>query len=223
MNFRYDLALFDLDGTLTNSAPGIINGLKEGFRCIGWPIPDQKTLLRFIGPPLLNMLGVLYPEMTGEQASALVAGYRRYYVERGSYENEVYPGIFELLDDLRRGGVKLAVVTSKPVTQAKNILSYFKLAERFDYISAEDDSEGGRGKEFLIRPALEHFGIPASRAVMIGDTKYDAAGARKSGANFVGVMYGFGTRVEMERENGKYFVDTVDELRKFLIDKNKTK
>lgn len=219
MSLRYDLALFDLDGTLTDSGPGITNGLKEAFRHVGWPIPGPRVLRRFIGPPLLNILSELYPGMPGETTAELVAFYRRYYAERGAFENEVYPGIFDLLGELRLDGAKLAVATSKPATPTKRVLDYFDLSSHFDYVSAESDSDHGRGKEFLIRPALEHFGVPASRAVMIGDTKYDAAGARAAGTNFVGVLYGFGTREEMEREGGENFVETVEDLRGFLIDK----
>lgn len=219
MKLRCDLALFDLDGTLTDSEPGITNGLREAFRQIGWPVPDQKTLRRFIGPPLFNMLKTLYPEMPPETADELIGYYRSYYNDRGVYENAVYPGIMELLEELRRCGAKLSVVTSKPLSPAKSVLDYFKLSPRFDFISAEDDSEHGRGKEFLIRPALEHFGIPAGRAMMVGDTKYDAAGARRAGVPFVGVLYGFGTREEMEREGAANFVETVENLHDFLIDK----
>jgi phosphoglycolate phosphatase len=212
--------LFDLDGTLTDSGPGITNGLKEGFRHIGWPVPDQKILRRFIGPPLRNNLKNLFPQMPGETLETLISCYRRYYTERGAYENKVYPGVFELLAELRQGGVRLSVATSKPITPTRKILNHFDLARRFDYVSAEDDSENGRGKEYLIRPVLEHFGIPASRAIMIGDTKYDAAGARRAGTNFVGVLYGFGTKEEMEREGAENFVETVKNLREFLIDKS---
>ncbi|QAT48313.1 HAD family hydrolase [Caproiciproducens sp. NJN-50] len=219
MSLRCDLILFDLDGTLTDSGPGITNGLREAFRHVGWPVPGPQVLRRFIGPPLLNMLKELFPRMTEKTTAELIGDYRRYYAERGAFENEVYPGIFDLLDELRLGGAKLAVVTSKPATPTKRILDYFGLSPHFDYVSAESDSDRGSGKEFLIRPALEHFGVPASRAVMIGDTKYDAAGARRAGTNFVGVLYGFGTREEMEREGGEHFSRTVEDLRGFLIDK----
>lgn len=219
MKSRFDLALFDLDGTLTDSGAGITNGLKVAFRHVGWPVPEQQVLRRFIGPPLRNNLNALFPQMLPETVTELVSCYRRYYAERGAFENKVYPGILELLSELRRCGVKLAVVTSKPITPTQKILDHFELTQRFDYVSAENDSEIGRGKEHLIRPALEHFGITAPRAVMIGDTKYDAAGARRAGTNFVGVLYGFGTREEMEREGGENFTETVKDLHEFLIDK----
>ncbi len=219
MKLRYDLALFDLDGTLTNSSHGIMNGLRAGFRHVGMPVPGSGTLRRFIGPPLLNMLAELYPQMTRETAAEFVKAYRRYYARQGAFENEVYPGIPQLLAELRRSGRKLAVVTSKPTTPTRRILDHFGLTEKFDFISAADDSETGRGKEYLIRPALVHCGVPAGRTVMIGDTKYDASGARNAGTAFIGVLYGFGSREEMEREGAKFFTDSVESLSGSLVDK----
>lgn len=220
MRCRYDLVLFDLDGTLTDSAPGIQNGQRAAFRHVGWPVPEPQVLRKFIGPPFGNMVRQTFPDMPEDTAKELIRYYREYYNSKGVYENSVYPGIFDLLAELRKSGAKLAVATSKPITPAKRVLDYFELSPWFNYLSAESDSEFGGGKETLIMSALEHFGIPASRTVMVGDTKYDAAGARKSGTKFVGVLYGFGTHEEMERESAVNFVETVPELGKFLIDKS---
>lgn len=219
MKSRFDLVLFDLDGTLTDSSPGIIGGLTKAFRHVGWPVPDRKILRKFIGPPLYNILGQLFPEMPKQTVDELVDWYRGYYATQGAFENEVYPGIFGLLAELRKSGARLAVATSKPATPTGHVLDHFDLTRRFDYVSAESDSDYGGGKEKLILPILQKAGVPASRAVMVGDTKYDAAGARNAGTRFVGVLYGFGTREEMEQEGGKTFAASVPELRRFLFDK----
>lgn len=220
MKSRYDLVLFDLDGTLTNSAPGIINGLIRGFRGVGWPVPEKKMLRRFIGPALFEILGELFPDMPEETKTALVACYRDYYMKTGFAENEVFEGIPELLAALRSSGARLAVATSKPIRATKLVLEKFHLSERFDAVGAADNSDHGNGKEELILPLLEKTGVPASRAVMVGDTKYDASGARKAGTDFVGVLYGFGAREDMEREGAVNFVNTIKELEDFLIDKS---
>lgn len=186
---------------------------------MGWPVPGPEIMRKFIGPPLGNMIRATYPEMKQETLEELIRFYRDYYNRRGVFENTVYPGIMELLARLRQAGAKLAVATSKPATPTKQVMDYFHLGERFDYISAESDSEYGNGKEGLILPVLEQSGVPASRAIMVGDTKYDAAGARRAGIDFVGVLYGFGTREEMEREQAANFAETVDALEEFLFDK----
>jgi phosphoglycolate phosphatase len=215
----YRLAMFDLDGTLSNSAPGIFYSLKETFPKVDWPVPGPETLRRFIGPPLWNCLQDLLG-MPAATADQFVRFYRDSYNSEGFCRNELYPGIRDLLSDLRKAGILTAVVTSKPVTPAKAVLNYFKITDLFDFFSAENDSDHGGGKEALIRPVLLQSGIPASQAVMIGDTKYDAAGARRAGTEFLGVLYGFGTREEIEREGGTRFAQTVGDLGKILLAKN---
>lgn len=216
---RYDLALFDLDGTLTDSGTGIVNTLKQVLRDVGCPIPGPEVLRRFIGPPLRNILPEVYGPMTEERTNEIVSRFRTLYDTSGVYENGVYPGIPELLEELRGRGLLLAVATSKPTHAAGLVLDHFGLSPRFDYISTADESDAGGGKEELILPVLRKSGVPAPRAVMIGDTKYDAAGARKAGTDFVGALYGFGTREELEREGAVDFAASVAELREFLIDK----
>lgn len=217
MRCRYELILFDLDGTLTDSSPGIFNALAKGFRSAGWPEPGPEQRRRFIGPPLYDILAELYPDMPEETAKALVSADRSYYIARGFAENRVFDGIPALLSDLRGAGAKLAVATSKPIRATNLVLKKLHLAERFDLVSAADNSDHGGGKEELILPVLRKTGVPPSRALMIGDTKYDAAGARNAGTDFVGVLYGFGTRGEMEREGAAHFAETVEELRRFLF------
>ena len=219
MSLRYDLALFDLDGTLTDSGAGIMNTLKKVLREVGCPVPGPEVLRRFVGPPLRNMLHEVYEDMTEERMEEIVSRFRTLYDTCGVYENGVYPGIPELLEELRGRGLLLAVATSKPVLPAGVVLDYFGLAPRFDYVSAADESEASGGKEELILPVLRKSGVPPRRAVMIGDTKYDASGARKAGTEFVGALYGFGTREELVREGCRNFAASVGELRKFLIDK----
>lgn len=220
MRRRHDFILFDLDGTLTRSAPGILNGLTRAFRGIGWPVPENKVLRRFIGPPLYEILAELYPDMPRETADAFVLHFRNYYDRTGFAENEVFAGIPELLSSLRDSGALLAVATSKPAPATGSVLEKLHLSAYFDFVGAADTSGRGEGKEKLILPLLEKAGVPAARAVMVGDTKYDAGGARRAGTDFVGVLYGYGTREEMEREGAVNFVNTIPELEEFLIDKS---
>lgn len=219
MKLKYRAALFDLDGTLTDSGQGIINSLKATFPLVDWPVPPPDVLKKFIGPPLFNCLK-RETNMPDEKADRFVTLYRKRYTERGAFENSVYPGILRLLEDLRGAGMKLAVATSKPVTPAKIVLDYFDLTRRFDTIAAEDDSEHGGGKEWLIRNALEELKLSPEEAVMIGDTKYDAAGARNAGTDFIGALYGFGTEESMRAEGAQKFTPTVEGLRDFLLDRN---
>lgn len=218
MKSKYRIVFFDLDGTLTNSGPGIMSSVKQTLAKMKKPIPPQGTLRRFIGPPLWDSLTTLCG-MNPQEAQQAIEYFRDIYNVTGIYDNSVYPGIPAVLKALREAGAVVAVATSKPDTMAKIVLDYFHLSPYFDVVSAADDSDKGGGKEELILPVLEKMKCAPGEAVMIGDTKFDAAGARKAGTDFVGVLYGFGLEEEMRREGGSMFVQTAPELQNLLIDK----
>lgn len=214
-NLPVRAVLFDLDGTLTNSAPGILGSLKKALAQLGYPEPAPELLRRFIGPPMFGSMEK-FCGMTPEEAETAVRAYREIYNRTGVYENAVYPGIPGLLDRLRSSGVRLAVATTKPAFATAKVLEHFGLSSRFDFVSAADESERESNKKKLILAAVNALGCPPERAVMVGDTKFDAVGARDAGTDFIGVLYGFGTREEMEREGGRTFVSDVSCLGRML-------
>lgn len=214
----FDLVLFDLDGTLTDSGPGVTGCVRRALEQMSWTVPPQDMLRRFIGPALYDSFSNICG-MNPEQAQQAIDIYRMYYRNGGIFENRVYDGIPEILEELRAAGKTLAVATSKPATMTGPVLSHFALDRYFDEVSAADESDRGNGKEELIFPVLQKFGIPASHAVMIGDTKFDASGARKSGTHFLGALYGFGTEEEMRREGAKHFVRKPADIARLLLDK----
>lgn len=212
----YDLILFDLDGTLTDSAPGIFGSVEETLTRMNLPIPEPSTLRKFIGPPLWSSF-INFCGMTIEQADQAVTYYRETYNVSGAFQNVPYPHVFELLDALKDAGANLAVATSKPDKIAYRVLDHFKLSPYFTHIFAPDESEHTGQKSILINSALRACQVPANRAVMIGDTHFDTVGARESGTNFIGVLYGFGTQAEMENEGGSVFAHDFTELKNLLL------
>lgn len=159
MTPRFDAALFDLDGTLTESHPGIMHCASLALGEMGHPIPDEATLRRFIGPPLWYS----YTEFCGltpEQAEEAVVRYRKHYRDGGFLECSVYPGILPLLDDLRAAGVKLAVATAKPAKMARAVCESFGILERVDFLSGNREDEKGMGKRGLIESACAGLGVP---------------------------------------------------------------
>lgn len=218
MTENFDLVLFDLDGTLTDSGPGITDCVRKALEQIGRPVPPQDTLRRFIGPPLYNSFTGLCG-LSPEDAEKAITAYRVFYRAGGIFDSEVYEGVPQMLRELREAGVKLAVATSKPEKMTLAVLDHFDLARHFDAVGAADESDHGGGKEKIILPVLGQLGVPASRALMVGDTKFDAAGARKSDTDFLGVLYGFGTEEEMRREGAERFVREPAEIARFLLDK----
>lgn len=216
MKSIYDMVLFDLDGTLTDSEPGITGAVKEALTRMNFPIPKHDTLLKFIGPPMWHSF-MTFCGMTAQQSEQAVEFYRETYNVKGAFLNFPYPGIPEFLDVLKSTGVPLAVATSKPDNIAYPVLDYFKLSQYFTHISAPGDNERSSNKKELILSGLNACSISPERAVMIGDTHFDAIGAREAGTNFIGVLYGFGSRAEMEQEGAVRFAGTISELTKMLI------
>lgn len=216
MKSNYDLILFDIDGTLTDSEPGITGAAREALTRMGLPVPGQETLRKFIGPPLWQSF-IDYCGMTAQQAEQAVELYRATYNVKGAFENKPYPHIPELLDELKAAGATLAVATSKPDSIAVPVLEYFHLMPYFAYLSAPGDNEHSSRKKQLILSAQRFCGIPKERTVMIGDTHFDAEGARDAQTDFIGVLYGFGTKEEMEREGATVFARDVAELKSLLL------
>lgn len=196
---KYDIILFDLDGTLTNSELGITRCVQHALQHFGIEVEDRSSLRHFIGPPLLETFMESY-NMSKEQAEEAVAKYRERYTTVGIFENEVYPGIDSLLEELKLQGKIIATASSKPENFVVQILEHFGLDDYFDVIAGAEMSVHGRnGKEAVLRYVLDRLGVEdLSTAVLVGDTKFDVEGAKELGIDCIGVTYGFGTRAELK-------------------------
>ena len=214
----YEVILFDLDGTLTDPGEGITNSVAHALERLGRPVPPRQALYRFIGPPLcesfMDFCGLDRPG--GLRAVEL---YREYYREKGIWENQVYAGIPELLAQLRSAGRKLLVATSKPEEFAHQILEHFHLSPYFDFVSgASMDSRRVRKADVIAR-ALAHEGLtPGPELVMVGDREHDVLGAREAGLDCVGVLFGYGSRAELEAAGAAKIAATVPELARVLLE-----
>ena len=217
MRLCYDIVLFDLDGTLFESGEGILNTVRETLARFRWPVPEPDQLRRFIGPA--NHYSYEFVAGMPHQLAQEAAAYHRAAYRDGGWRAcRLYPGVRELLRELRAAGAKTAVASTKPRPALESMLNAFGLAPLFDAVAA-GEADGTRGeKPYLIACALEGCGAqPCDRAVMVGDTRFDAAGARDSALPFIGVLYGYGTREEMAREGASAFAGSVEELRALLL------
>ena len=199
---KYDIALFDLDGTLSESGEGILDCVKKAFEEMKRPLPDEKTLSSFIGPPLIDSLKRC--GFSEEDAEKGLQIYKRNFVETGIYKNKVYDGMVEVLQTLKDNGVLLSVATTKYQPFADKIIKMLKLDGYFDFIGGSDGTSNRHTKVQVINYILDNFGRD-KKVIMIGDTKFDAEGAFEAKVDFIGCLYGYGTRQEME----KYFPDTI--------------
>lgn len=212
---RFDAVVFDLDGTLTESGPGIIASARYALEKMGKPALSDGELRAFVGPPLKDSF-MRFCGMTESEADLAVKAYRERHASIGWKEARVYEGILTLLINLKRAGAKIALASSKPLDICEKTLRYFGLLGFFDKLSApEDEKNSGVGKDVLIRNAL-----PAEyeNACMVGDRKFDTEGARKAGVFAIGVGYGYGSREELENADAQQYCETVDELSDFLLE-----
>ena len=214
-NYRY--FLFDLDGTLTDPGLGITNSVRYALEKYHITVGDRSELFRFIGPPLIDSFEKYYG-FSAEEARRAVDYYREYYRGTGIFENQVYDGIPALLADLKAAGGKILLATSKPEGFARQILEHFGLLPYFDFVAGATMNETRTEKDEVIRYAMAEFGIgDPSEVLMVGDRKYDVLGARKCDVDCVGVLFGYGSREELEQTEPIALAGTVEALRKILL------
>lgn len=192
---------FDLDGTLTDSADGILNSICYALTEMGIPVPERHTLLHFIGPPLIRSFSQDYA-LNSQDAARAVSLYREYYMERGKYECRVYDGIPELLEQAKALGYRLALATCKPTVSACDVVKHFGLDRYFDMISGPELDGTRNEKHEVIAYAMQMLDIrEPERILMVGDRRDDVLGAAQNRIKCAGALWGFGSEQEL-REAG---------------------
>jgi len=214
-SFKY--LLYDLDGTLTDSFEGIKNSILYALAKLDIEENNPEELICFVGPPLIDSMKNRYG-MTDSTANEAVSLYREYFSEKGVYENRLYDGINEHLKTLSGAGKNIYLATSKPDKYASIILEHFNIRQYFKGIGAANIENNILHKEDVLTELFKnHSEIDKSRSVMIGDTKYDMAGARHHGIKAIGVTWGFGTREELNIEAPYRVVDSIKDLYDTLV------
>lgn len=208
----YDIILFDLDGTLTDPGIGITNSVAHALAHWNIEVADRAELYKFIGPPLSDSF-MRYYGFSEEDAIHAIAVYREYFSVKGLYENEVYPGIPELLESLKAQGKTVVLATSKPEKFAVEILRHFGLYDYFDIIAGASMDESRNKKADVIAYAISQMKNPdLSRMIMIGDREHDILGAKQIGIDSIGVLYGYGDRAEHEKAGATYIAERVEDI-----------
>lgn len=203
----HELIIFDLDGTLLDTSPGIYNSVRFAEHQMGFaPIPDSR-LSEFVGPPPKSMYMKVYG-VNEETALEAAKRHRQYGRERAVYEAKVYPGIKSLLKRLKEKGYKLAVSTLKSQGIAEKVLENFELYSYFDTIVGMDERES-LTKCDTIKIAIQNTATEGA-VCMIGDSQYDYEGAVQAQVDFIGVLYGFG--FDKEKKYNFTTVESVEEL-----------
>jgi phosphoglycolate phosphatase len=206
--------IFDLDGTLTDSKPGILGCLTNALQA--HRIPWTEPLDWFIGPPADQSLRRLMPDADEARRAALLHDYRLCYDATGWAENSVYPGVYAVLQNLQASGRQLFVCTSKREDFAVRILEKFALSRYFLAVYADTAGSLHHSKTALLRRLLEEQPLDPATTVMVGDRNFDIEAARANGVTSIAVTYGYGTSEELASARPDHTCRAVEDLLSIL-------
>ena len=206
---------FDFDGTVFDTVEGITKSVRYALQKHGMDA-ELNDLRCFAGPPLVDMFRS-FSGVDQEEAEQMVRDFRERYVPIGVYESEPFPGIREMLFRLREAGMTLGIATSKPQPMAELLLERFRLRECFDVVEGSGGGVNNDAKWQILARAIESAGARADECVLVGDTKYDVAGAERCGIPCIGVRWGYAAPGELEAAGAGQIVNNCEELEKALI------
>ncbi len=218
---HYTHLFFDLDGTLTDSKPGIINSAIYAVDKLGIPVNARPAdMMPFIGPPLRDSFKLVFG-LDDETAELATTYYREYYGKEGMHQYTIYDGIPEALENLSGMGYKLSVVTSKAEFYAIQIINESILKKYFNTVSGCDLNGDRSEKGILIPYNAAKLNVPLSnRILMIGDRLHDIRGAREANISAAGVLYGFGSEQEIYDEKPHLIIPSPAEMAEVISGSN---
>jgi phosphoglycolate phosphatase len=217
MDNRFEAALFDFDGTLADTGKGIAKCVDYAAEYFGLQTLNDEQRKAFVGPPLYESFRKYFHLEKDEDIITAIEKYRECYVQGAMYDLAFYPGIKELLADMKDAGIKTGVASSKPCGFVKSILEKYGMTALFDTVSCPGDDKIKKTKYELITEAVKILGSDKSKTVMIGDRHFDIDGARAAGVYSVGVLYGYGTAQELEAAGADYIAESVSDVRKAVF------
>ena len=203
---------FDLDGTLTNPRLGITRCIKYALDCLSVACPSDDVLASFIGPPLRGTFATLLGTRDPERIEEAMTRYRERFADTGLFENEVYGGTPEMLAGASEAGAQLFLPTSKPTVFAERVLKHFSLRPYFRGVYGSELGGRFEDKAELLEHLLSAEGIAANEALMVGDRAVDVFAARANGVRSIGVLWGYGSEVELTDADADMLCRTPSEL-----------
>ena len=210
--------LIDLDGTLTNPLEGVGRSLNYAMSQMKIDVDPGETFSWVIGPPIQASIARLMPDHSAREREEALQHYRKYYGERGAYENELYEGIRDTLKTLRLARFRMYLCTSKALPFARQVIQHFRLEEYFDAIHGSELDGRRKDKAELIEYVLSSHDLSPEHTLMVGDTRYDLIGAKKNNIRSAGVTWGFGEEKDLTEHSPDFlFHSPVEWSDKLLI------
>lgn len=209
--------LLDLDGTLIDSLPGILASYRATLRALGHEASETLDIRRLIGPPLEDSMHVLLRGFGDDRVGEAVVAYRQHYGESGLFGCLPYPGIGEALAEMKRRGLRLYLATSKRKTFADRILDHMQFTDYFDGIYGSVPGGELDHKPELLAHILAQEGLSPSKCLMVGDRRHDVAGAHAVRMRCLGVLWGYGTREELEAAGADRIAESSPDLARIVL------
>ena len=216
-----NIALLDLDGTIIDSLPGIVSSMTHALNQLGITPPAYNDFTRFIGPPLDDAFHELLETDDVAAVDGAVSLYREYYQDRGMFECKPYDGVREMIEFAATHCARLCLVTSKPEPYAKQLLEHFELVGHFNGIYGATFDPSRARKTDVLRYSLNESGVSPDEAVMIGDRDQDLLAAKDNKTASIGVLWGYGSRSELDGCNPDAIAATPAEVIELLQQSDK--
>ena len=215
---RYEVVLLDLDGTMIDSLPGIAVSVRHGLQAIGFTEVTDEVIMKFMGPPLKDVLVDHYGRPESDIGSFFTA-YKEMYFDNAEYDFELYPGLAKLIEDLHAAGVMLILATAKPDVSAERILQHAKLDHLFAIVAGSHEDGSRQVKTDVLAHAFELASIDHTNTsiVMVGDRDTDIVAAEHFGIDSIAITYGYAPEGELEALSPTFYASNADELRAILL------
>ncbi|MGN1124066.1 MAG: HAD-IA family hydrolase [Eubacterium sp.] len=213
---KYSAVIFDFDGTICDTGEGILKSAKYALDAFGYDAPDYTELTYFIGPPLL----VTFQEKFSADASRadeLVKKFRERYTNKGLLESCLYDGIKELLENLKKENVKIGIASSKPQDYIEALLDHFDIRKYFDTVCGVTFTADCESKSSIISRCVRELDVSGNEILMVGDKKYDIEGAKANVIDSVGVLWGYGTRIELVEAGAKFIAEKISDIYSIVL------
>lgn len=216
MQNKFDGVFFDFDGTVADTSKGIYRSVDYAADALGKPRLDDVNKRYFIGPPIFDSFKFKF-NLSDEDAAFAVAKYRECYSSGAMFCLDLYEGIYELIEELNKAGICVAICSSKPEKYIGKIIEHFKMDKMIDLLSCPEIDLKGKSKQEMIDNASEILKLDKSRILMVGDRMFDIEGAVKSGVHSCGAAYGYGSEEELINAGAEKIVYSVKELRDYIF------
>ena len=217
---QFTNVLFDLDGTLTDPAEGIVRCIQYSLDRLQVTCPAAEELTRYIGPPLREVFVSICNSADKAFIERAITVFRERFSTVGLFENSPYPEVPYMLECLNSCSYRLFVATSKPQVFAERILQHFSLSDHFEEIHGNDLEGRLDDKAELVRELLVNRGLDPKETIMVGDRKHDVIAAKTNGLVSVGVTYGYGSGEELIDAGVDYLCHSPGEIVSLLSNAN---